>query len=141
MNLSLKELLTRILRQGEFRTLLWENPSPTSAFPAQTLTVPDMSGYDYIEMDIRGGSAKSSINSRWAMSELTSGATNWAPYFGEGATGLPSFNGRPFHYVSSTQIYFGSGAYWNTSGSAGGNNVFGMPYRIYGIKIVGGGTA
>ena len=140
---KLKETLTNILSyllKVERRTLLWTNPNPTASFAAQTITIPDISQYNYLEIDTNGGSAVSGFTCRYPVAELLAGNIHWATFIGQGATGLPSVNGRPFKCVSSTQIQFDNGAYWNTSGAQGGLPNVGKPLRIYGIKS-GGGTA
>ena len=132
--------LTAILNEvlpptpSEYRKLLWSNPSPTSSFSAQTITVPDFSGFDDLEIETRGGSAMTGNTFKYPIEEFKSGNVHWLSYIGQGATGLPSINGRPFNYVSDTQIHFELGAYWNTSGYQSGQAGSGVPMKIYGVK-------
>lgn len=135
--------LTAILNEvlpptpSEYKKLLWTNPSPTSDFGAQTLTL-DLSGYD--EVEVYAGFINSSAT------------TNMCGYFrakvgGAGLIQLVNLDtantsnastfinivSRQFQ-VSTTGITFTSGqmtyaggAYANWGGRA-------VPFQIYGIK-------
>ena len=132
--------LTAILNEvlpptpSEYRKLLWANPSPTSSFSAQTITVPDITEYDDLEIVTRGGSITTGNTFKYPVAQLLEGNVHWLSFIGQGATGLPSLNGRPFNVVSSTQIHFELGGYWNTAGNSGGLATAGVPLKIYGIK-------
>lgn len=133
---DLKAVLDEVLppQPSEYRKLLWTNPSPTSNFVAQTITVPDISEYDDLEIVTRGGSATTGNTFKYPVAQLLAGNVHWLSFIGQGATGLPSVNGRPFNVVSSTQIHFELGGYWNTAGNSAGLASSGVPLKIYGIK-------
>ena len=52
---DLKAVLDVVLppQPSEYRKLLWTNPSPTSSFAAQTVTL-DLSSYDDVEIEMAG---------------------------------------------------------------------------------------
>lgn len=70
---DLKAVLDVVLppQPSEYRKLLWTNPSPTSAFSAQTITL-DLSDFDAIEI-IRGQKSKSPLQN--GLSTRTQSAT------------------------------------------------------------------
>ena len=133
---DLKAVLDVVLppTPSEYKKLLWTNPSPTSSFAAQTIIVPDISEYDDLEMVTRGGSITTGNTFKYPVAQLLEGNVHWLSFIGQGATGLPSVNGRPFNVVSSTQIHFELGGYWNTAGNSSGLATAGVPLKIYGIK-------
>lgn len=109
------------------RVLLWENPSPNSDFAAQTITIPDFSGYANLEILTRTGLAYT----RFPVAEFKTNYV-WLNAMDTGA-GRASSNGRKVSYVSDTQIQFDVGTYWNPTG----NNVLAscaVPLKIWGIR-------
>lgn len=121
--LNIKKALTKILGKCEFKTLLWENPSPSSAFSAQTIPL-DLSGYDAVEVV-------------FASSSSASAAAQYAKYPipGEGfvlQNSAVTDRRTRGAKVTATGVAFGAGY----SDSAQYNNIS-IPLKIYGIKLGG----
>ena len=100
--------------------LLWENPSPTTSFAAQTVAL-DLSEYDEVEVQFSDTSYRVKLRIGDEVSRTYS-RDNYFTYRNIRAT--------------STGIVFGTGGYYGAYNS--GNPVTGdgyaIPYRIYGIK-------
>src|SRR5574344_343731 len=100
------------------KTTLWTNPSPTSAFAAQTITVSDMTKYTYIIIKIVLN-ATSDIVYAYNAFTYPIPSNNSA---GISAGGNSYIVGRPISFSSSTSIYFNSGEY--ISGTWVTNNAY-----------------
>lgn len=135
--LDLKSLLAKILSKGEYKTLLWTNPSPTSAMSAQQLVASGADAYDYIEVVFK----TAHVYDGWftAKAPYVSGThiTLFAP---TGSTG--EFTGTIMNAVRTISMNNGvlsadSAGTLNTSGFSTNNNMC-IPVYIYGIKYGGG---
>ena len=134
MKEKFKETLSNILSyllKVERRTLLWTNPSPTSPFAAQTVSL-DLRDYVAVEVEAKTGASIDQYTTH---------------KFDVGGGGLiTNFQLNDTWYMrqmtaNSTGIIFANGRYCYMSN--GGNGVLDavcIPTKIYGIKY-GGGTA
>lgn len=139
--LDIKKTLAKILRQGEFKTLLWTNTTSSDTFPAQTISL-DLSDYDFVEVEF----FDAAVADAFVPSELripvgqTRGVVLFHSLIGNGPnenTGVRMFT------VSASGVAIGNYAYKNrrSGGTATTANYFCLPKQIYGVKLVGGGTA
>jgi hypothetical protein len=109
--------------------LLWENPSPTSAFAAQNIAL-SSSDYDLLLLvcrlsDTYNGTTSyispKGMGGKWDMASYASnGAQNWI---------------RFTEYVNDTTINIHDGYTVIPSGTGTVNNSRLIPYQIYGIKL------
>lgn len=109
--------------------LLWTNPSPSSAFASQTISL-NLSKYKFVYITFKRTTG-TSIDS-YAMSLfLMKGLSGIAMSYGE-AYGIIF---RDITSVTDSYIKFGGGSYGTASklGITTDNN-FGIPYKIYGIR-------
>lgn len=139
MKLDLKEWISKITGQTEFKTLLWTNT--TSPFNAQTVSI-DLTGYDHVEV--------------WFGSQIgTSDALAPNPLeipIGErretivihtlGGAGVNENIGMRGVTVSTTGVTFSDYNYKNrrSGGTLTKANHFAVPKRLYGVRYVGGGS-
>lgn len=108
-------------KMGNMRmTKLWENPSTTSDFASQNVT---LSNSDY---DILVAMCYTSTSNRYTIANISKkGAGFILSYFSENATYT-----RQYNRLSDTQYTIGD----CRSGGTSSNNVL-IPYIIYGIKL------
>lgn len=100
--------------------LLWENPSPTSAFAAQVVTV-DLSQYDIIAIDyLMVNNATVHCYSLLGVNGLTQRSIDGQ----QGSSNITTRDATP----SATGVVFANGYL-----SATQNNIYMIPYRIYGV--------
>lgn len=106
--------------------LLWTNPSPTASFAAQTITVPDMSEYDMIEIMFEYATSDGHVGT----SRVKGGKGGWLEATISGARRF-----RTFTIPSATQITF-TDAKYNGMGSSAATteNVGAIPLYVIGIK-------
>jgi hypothetical protein len=116
---GLKELTDRGMK------LLWENPSPTSAFEPRNITL-DLSDYSHIFIEFYNDFASivCAVNGRRVIANRI--GANGANLYAEGRTNIFAYN---------NVITIGNGFYGNYNAMQEDNSV-GVPYRIYGIKGV-----
>lgn len=99
-------------------TQIWANASPSSAFGAQTITVPNMSGYAFILFTFGSSSEPQSRWSQICPYGISSGAyvsqVNQGTYYRRYAT-----------ITSATEVYFSDGS---------GANTLLVPIGIWGVK-------
>lgn len=107
---------------GEEPTLLWTNSSPTSAFPAQTISL-DLTDYDGILIEYRRYTSNPTITSRCYINK---GET----LYGAGLSTYPAAMVRKTT-VNNNNVVFDSGIE-----SAITNNNGAIPTRIWGVKGV-----
>lgn len=112
---------------------LWENPAPTALFAAQTLTLPQMAGYNAFLIVCRRNST----------SELRSAMLCPAPDTSElgfsisaSEAGSATYHRQRNVYIdrSAGTIRFSSG--W-LNGSGADNNYVLIPFEIYGLRLTG----
>lgn len=123
---DLKAVLDEVLppTPSEYKKLLWTNPSPTSAFNAQTIPL-DLSNYDAIEIIIRADTANT---------------YTIAPIITEVGKGGIAFNSTAYNSVrqfttTTSGITFTGATYHSAYGnwSTTSTNAL-IPVKIYGIK-------
>lgn len=121
-----------LVQSSGTETVLWTNPSPTSQFATQTITVSDLSEYDYIRVYFR---VSKSIDTE--LSVIMSKADFYNSIEGNtkdvlsiGATGTTgSAVCRQIYNLSNTQIKFGS-----AFTSSGINNDYAIPTKVSAIR-------
>ena len=114
-----------LLKSKTSMDLLWENPSPTSNFLAQTISL-DLSSYKYIILNVRldAGDGDNEGTNIICLKELTSRINSTRTTLS-------------YRYVTVTDagVKFSDARSTNTLGSSATvNNNYAIPYRIYGIK-------
>ena len=103
---------------SEYRTLLWTNPSPTSSFAAQTVSI-DVADYDAVSVEFSGEASHTTMCERGISYYTLRPAYAAIPSYR--ASSLPATNG----------VYFDDCR--KNSGSTIDNTQL-VPYKIYGIK-------
>ena len=110
---------------SEYQKLLWTNPSPSSSFAAQTVSL-DLSDYDEIEVICRPYATEAS----YFTSRVKVG-NNGMIYSQTGYGNPVRIYGTQRNFTpTSTGVAFGDGLDFSASVS----NVYCVPYQIYGIK-------
>lgn len=107
-------------------TLLWENPSPTSGFAAQTVSV-DLRNWDWISITYKFNSSTTNLVSSVVAvgRDIVLSAPN---------LGSTMYDARRTATTSTTGVAFGQG-YRNTTGTAGAG--YAVPFAIYGVHYKG----
>lgn len=127
--LNMKKALTKVLKQTEYKRLLWTNPNPTSNFAAQTISL-DLSGYDAVDVV----AVVSRTSGRMGMCRLFVGAPvdQSLAVLGDDATK----HARDLTLYSDG-ITFQNGYYqYMASGSSKTTDAGqAIPYKIYGVKL------
>lgn len=117
---DLKAILNEVLppTPSEYKKLLWQNPNPTAAFAAQTISL-DLSDYDVVQIDVYL-TANGMISTRFTE----------VGFQGE-AGGLGSGGDR---YTRNANVTT-TGVAFTVGKSNGTDNTSAcIPYKIYGIK-------
>lgn len=134
--LDVKKTVTKLIENTEIRTLLWTNPSPTSAFISQTIP---LSLDDYDEVEIIYKWTTSSQDTKSVRSEI--GGSARAESLLVSGTSNIQFASRDFS-VSSVGINVAVANYaytdyvqWYKYSGGAGNDLI-IPLKIYGIKRV-----
>lgn len=106
------------------RTLLWTNPSPTSSFGAQTVSL-DLSHYDSIEIEYV-------MQAQYQVSISAHASVGVSAYLFGAAGG----NYARQITITTTGVQFAAGIYYAAYGGGGAttSNTVLVPIRIYGIK-------
>lgn len=129
MRLDLKELIAKVTGQAEFKKLLWTNPSPTVDFAAQSVSL-DLSKYDEVEVQFMCWTTVQNLTPPIKVPVNKSGIA-FSPL---------AMNTIRMFTVSTTGISFTAGTQYPTYNlwAQMNDNAPCIPYRIYGIKYVGG---
>ena len=115
-------------------TLLWENASVNSRFPAQTLPL-DLSEYDHVAIVARWVASYEWCNQEMKIFGKEQGSDGRILSFAGASTGIVS---RFILSIDDTGITFSGGQHWSLSGSSlQENNSVAIPVNIYGVKGVG----
>lgn len=134
--LKLKELIAKVLRQAEFKTLLWTNPS--TSFTAQTIAL-DLTKYNFVEVQFyEDGTSDVMVPD---ILRIAVGQRGAVVYFHGLATGGVNENtGSRSFTVATNGITVGNYAYKNrrSDGTLTTSNQFCRPWKIYGVKVLGG---
>lgn len=124
-------------------TVLWTNPSPSSNFATQTITLSDsLDNYEYVGVSwAYSTSAQTGSNTnrevmlvedfKKAIEPASTTRTN--PIIG--SRGTNSTYARSAFYVSSTQVLFGNAFALNATGTS---NAYSIPLQVVGIQKSGG---
>lgn len=127
-----KETLSNILSyllKVERRTLLWTNPSPTSVFDAQTISL-DLSNYDAVDVEFR----------HWTNKDCRVTTRNYLNE-GEGVgIGISTDVSSYGNYRRGFKMYTNGVQFWGGTANASVDNSSTIPVRIWGVKVGGGTT-
>lgn len=127
--LNVKKVLTKILGQCEFKTLLWTNPNPTSNFSAQTISL-DLSEYDAV--DVVAIASRTSDKMGTCRIYFGAPVSQGLYLLGDDATKHArdlTLHTDGITFQNGYYQYMSSGASKTTdSGQA-------IPYKIYGVKL------
>lgn len=120
---------------------VWENPNPTNIFVAQNITDSRIGEADAIAIEARSLASQYSKNifivSKTNESNGAAVSMNFASRNNEGSL-LNLFRQANFD-AENNQVAFSAG--YNVSTSANGlNNNACVPFRIWALKIIGGGS-
>ena len=127
--MSIKELFTLIGNNFIQKKLLWTNPSPSSDFATQTISV-DLSNYKQIEVIMRVRSNNLTTTSNIIDVNAGGNGQNICAFGGK-------FANRVYNITSNKQgILFNPAYATNTYGSDVPDNAWCIPYKIYGIKNI-----
>lgn len=135
-NLSLKELISKITGQTEFRYLLWTNPGNT--WGAAKVTISDLSDYDEVLILAAGFQNSNYVYSRCPVGK--DGLIQCFTTSPDNTQGTWTFmNTASRHYTTASdgvtfengQMTYAGGIYQNWDSRA-------VPLKIWGIKYVGG---
>ena len=126
--------ISNLLRGLEIRKLLWTNPNPISNFAAQTISL-DLSGYDAV--DVVAVASRASGKMGTCRIYFDAPVAQGLYLLGDDATkharDLTLYSDR-ITFQNGYYQYMASGSSKTTdSGQA-------IPYKIYGVKLVGGGS-
>lgn len=143
MKLDLKELLAKITGQTEFKTLLWTNPNIDTDFAPQTiLNSGQLNDYDEVEIWASFLGSNSPMyptkvivgtSSTLAFQNLNTATASNASTFINGVARDVSVSTNGITFGNGQMTYAG-GAYANWQSRA-------IPYKVYGIRYVGGGSS
>ena len=129
MKEKFKETLTNILSyllKVERRTLLWTNPSPTSPFAAQTISL-DLSNYDAVDVEFR----------HWTNKDCRVTTRNYLNE-GEGVGIGTSTDATSYgNYRRGFKMHENGVQFWGGTSNASADNNSTIPVRIWGVKLGG----
>lgn len=130
--LDLKALLGKMLSKGEYKTLLWTNPNPTSNFAAQTVLL-DLSGCDAVDVV----AVVSRTSGKMGTCRLYFGApvSQSLVFLGDDAT---KHTRDLTLYTDGITFQNGYYQYMTSGSSKTTDSGQAIPYKIYGVKLVGG---
>ena len=118
------------------RTLLWENPSPSSSLTSLTVTLPQsVNDFAYIEVKWYGNTDMNDQATIIIPVNELNGDTSfkgWARYAMAMNNTTTGAYARPVAFPSDTQVRFGTCGYW--AGGSGTLATGAIPYRINGIS-------
>ena len=114
----------------DLMTKLWENPSPTSSFAAQNVTL-SSDDYDYLIAVCNATTSGRTIST--LIKKGTSGTVVLATCRGAGATYTTIYN-RDFERIDNTHYAVGSAYAQNSNGTREEDNAKLIPITFYGIK-------
>lgn len=131
---DLKAILNEVLppTPSEYRKLLWENPSPTAAFAAQTISL-DLSDYDEVEIEYIDFVQHQDIMAQIKVTIGSHGSMHIMIGNSGYSSGVPFVANRRF-LVNLTGIDFEGASGIPTNNSLTSRNDTCIPLRIYGIK-------
>lgn len=114
--------------------LLWTNPSPTSDFAAQTITLPSNDCDFYYIRIIRDKNATTDIISPIFLKVGEKGFVRFEVGSGGIQSGSVIVYSREVTITSATQVTFAAGVIFGYASAT--RNDLSIPYQIYGIKGV-----
>ena len=135
----IKALLKKLLQSTEHCDLLWTNNN-SGSFSARTIPL-DLSKYEYVRIYFWN---QADADPTTAPMEIKVGSSNSIILFHALATAAVNQNvGTRTINVTATGVTFGDYSYknWASGTTRTTYNTACVPYKIYGIKYVGGGTA
>lgn len=114
----------------ELMKLLWENPSPTAAFAAQTIAM-DLSGYDFVEIYFRQQYGDSNLVYTKCLKDVNGYLSDT---LASSVAGRGTYAFQRSFSVASSGVTFNNCSFGYTGQSATTNNNYCIPVKIYGIK-------
>ena len=115
--------------QADLMTKLWENPSPTSSFASQTVTLAS-DDYDFLLFIHRANNGSTAPCNSLIVPKGQSGNFAVAGTSSNGVIG----NDRRITYTDDTHIAYGDNNYCYGTNATSVSNTRNIPYLIYGIK-------
>ncbi len=116
---------------GIIMDLLWTNASPTSAFKEQTISL-TLTDYTFLIIScFRYNGDMLTTNFLWKTSSYTAGI--FGVYFGTSYS--REYIGKRSCSISDEGIEFGEGNSQTTKDTVTTNNLFAIPYKIWGVKL------
>lgn len=125
---EIRELKSQIseLKEKMAGSILWENPDPTKAFVAQTITL-SSAEYDYFDIMFKGSSGDSIMITHRGYKGYNMQIDR------VGTTGRPT---RTISYISDTQYAISKCTIYDfTNGTSADNNSNNIPVKIIGYKL------
>lgn len=137
--------ISKLLRGFETRKLLWTNPNPDASFSTQDIPIPNAyDKYDLIEVEFKLNYAENTTTGMkvFAKAGKRSGGTQTVTQWSSVANAWQLLHRSWWWDGNHTAIHFDSAWYFNLGTSTKAISEANLiPYRIYGIKKIGGGTA
>jgi len=136
------ETIVGTIQGAEIVTLLWTNPTPTSSFSSQDVALPDgtYSAYDFIEVVyVSSVAADDPVIGQVVMDKTPCKSMSVAISIAYNNDWYIRHRARWWN-GTGTKIHFDTAFYnsmTNTS-AQGTNDATCVPYKIYGIKVIGG---
>lgn len=119
-------------------TVLWQNPSPSSTFSGQTVTLSDdIDNYDYIKFEFKGSTQSAwvsvpNISIIYSVEDFkTTSSSNTHTRCAAAAVGDYNY-GRFFNYVNDTAVQFGNSVNISNGSSV---NTANIPLKVSGLKL------
>ena len=117
------------------RDKLWENPSPSSDFAAQTISIPNAGNYDKLIFEFKGH--KSYLNkcgfTQVTDTTFTYSSITWNDF--DVNYNMAYIYGRAMLATAINSVKFLEAFEWNSSGTKQVDNARMIPLAIYGIKL------
>ena len=115
--------------------LLWKNATPTSSFPAQTITMSeDMSKFKKIIIACRDNYSDNRIPLNFEFSNITFGEEKRGLLYSiENSNSQYWYSSRTFYFKTPTTLYFDK-AYKNATGNISESLIDLLPFEIYGVN-------
>lgn len=123
---ALEGAIEGLKEEAYTETLLWKNPNTSASFAAQTVTIPDTSGYDKIVVYTRNVNSENRVAS-CEMLDVGQGAQVYDYY------SLGSGRNRTIKWASNTTVEFEQGSNISAGSSSQNNNAC-IPIAIIGVK-------
>lgn len=134
--LNVKKLLTKF----QVRKLVWTNPTPTAEFASQTISIPNVSDYDYFEVYFKRWTTEgNTFYEGTPYKVIPDYSANCIQPTNITITGTVTFIARTVS-ITSTGLSVGAGK--SKAHTATGDpttvNAAMIPFKVYGVRSLGG---